>query len=384
MKSHGLPLKLASVGGRLFLALGASVALAGCGGPEANGPTRTDEPAAVPAAAGALGYDLIPRMGGNTVVLVWRPVMGASGYDLEIGSSPGAADIAQIATSEPFFGWQDAPPKRTFFVRVRARNSAGAGPPSVELKVVTVDLREVIEALFLGSGPLLRSDVGCVRQGYWLGFPAGTTIRIRVSSTTVRPDAQEALRRAGDQVAVATLGQVSAIYELTAEDDPRPIENEVTVATHPDPRSQGCQYDRGCTIMRVLGPHVISARALLGGPPYNTTHTDSWPHDAVGHGILAMCHLDEDKIGGGRSIMSAANTQSACGQGFSCSEYPLTSLDLQAARAVYGSGLSRGSSWLSFANAGLVNSSSAQAAVRGGSVRSVRLNDHEELLILDY
>jgi len=49
---------------------------------------------------------------------------------------------------------------------------------------VSVPITEAVEALFLGSGPLIPTDgfVACPTQGVWSGFPRGTTVRVIVSN----------------------------------------------------------------------------------------------------------------------------------------------------------------------------------------------------------
>lgn len=66
------------------------------------------------------------------VALRWIGSPGAASYELEAGSSPGASDLfsGDIGRVTTFVAW--APPT-TVFVRVRAKNSCGVGPPSNEV-----------------------------------------------------------------------------------------------------------------------------------------------------------------------------------------------------------------------------------------------------------
>ncbi len=109
------------------------------------------------------------------------------------------------------------------------------------------DNADVIEALFLGSGPL-TPDGGshpCPLTDYWKGFPRGTTVKVRLS-TTVSEKVREAVKQALRQVPEATNGAIDATFELTEDANPMPERNEVTLTFHPDPVSQGCIFDRGC------------------------------------------------------------------------------------------------------------------------------------------
>jgi len=152
-----------------------------------------------------------------------------------------------------------------------------------------INIRHVVEALFLGSGPLIPSDgfIACSDPGVWNAFPRGTTVRVLVS-TTVSADTFAAIQDAANQVALATNGQIATTVQTIADANPIPAMNEVTTTMHPSPSSQGCVNDIGCTIHDWLTRGVFeSSRALL--PPSQTVN--AYVHDAIGHGI----HLSGDR-----------------------------------------------------------------------------------------
>ena len=214
-----------------------------------------------------------------------------------------------------------------------------------------INISHVIEALFLGSGPLIPSDgfVACSDAGVWNAFPRGTTVRVLVS-TTVSASIFAAIQNAANQVALATNGQITTTVETIADANPLPATNQVTATTHPSPSSQGCVDDIGCTIhlwMSMSRGVFVSSRALL--PPSQTVNV--YVHDAIGHGILGMCHIDGALIGGpSGSLMSG-------GPGvFSSQIAPqLSGLDIQAIQSVYASSLSPGAGRAEFVAAGLID-----------------------------
>lgn len=70
--------------------------------------------------------------------VIWAPpAVGGSvtGYLLELGSGPGAANIATLPTpaDEPNFFYQGVVPPGTYYARVRAQSAAGTGPVSPEM-----------------------------------------------------------------------------------------------------------------------------------------------------------------------------------------------------------------------------------------------------------
>ena len=87
-------------------------------------------------------------------------------------------------------------------------------------------------------------------------------------------------------------------------------------------------------------------------PPTQTPN--GFAHDIIGHGVMGMCHVDGNLIGGaGLSLMSGGPNVFS-GQ----IALQLTPFDIAAAQAVYGSGLNPGATKADFLRLGLINSSS--------------------------
>ena len=73
------------------------------------------------------------------MALIWSESAGdpATGYTIEAGSASGLADLANIATGTTATSFSTSGvPSGTYFVRVRALNAIGVGPPSNEVVVV--------------------------------------------------------------------------------------------------------------------------------------------------------------------------------------------------------------------------------------------------------
>lgn len=210
------------------------------------------------------------------------------------------------------------------------------------------DRADIVEALFMGSGPVMPTDgaAACPYRRFWNGFPRGTDVTI-VVSTVVPAAVTDALRAAIRQVHNATDGAIQATLTLTAARNPMPEVNQVTFTLHPDPVSQGYPR-RGCTMHDFARPGVFRAGRVvqLPGVPVN-----AYVHDVIGHGVMGMCHIDGNLIGG------AANSLMSGGPGVFSGQIAvrLTPLDLTAARAVYRSPLSPGATRRDFVRSGLIN-----------------------------
>jgi hypothetical protein len=357
----------------------------GCGG--SSTPAAT--PVAPPAPSG-LNALLVPALGVNAALLSWAPVSSAAGYLVEVGTTTGASDFASIQASP-------SPSShtvggllvgRSYFARVRAMNQAGSSTASNEVRIESVDLRDIIDALYFGNGPLIPRDGlrYCVSgSGRWITYPAGVTVRLIISASAVSAAAQQAVQRAAEQWIASTLGSNSVIVQLTGDPDPRPGNNEVTITLHSDPVSQGCSFDRGCTILTLRANVLVAARALIG--PSLASSSAAFAHDAVGHGGLGMCHIDGGLIGGARNTLMGGgpNVFSCPSPSDVCIADGLTPLDAAAAAAVYASGLPRGAERSLFLAAGLVTQSGgAPVTAEAAGVRRARVGPDTELVILDH
>jgi hypothetical protein len=212
----------------------------------------------------------------------------------------------------------------------------------------TLPTPDVVDALFLGSGPLIPRDgqTQCAIPGTWVGFRRGTPVRVRVGAG-VPAAAQAAIQRVAEQVGTATENVLTATVEADPDPNPTPGLNEVTVATVADPRREGC-FTGSCLF------RTFASRGALGSvrviEPAGQVAT-GYAQDVVGAGVLGLCRIDARRIGGpGNSLMSG-------GSGIRPADAApvLTGLDLAATQAVWASTASPGASRREFLSLGLVN-----------------------------
>jgi hypothetical protein len=215
----------------------------------------------------------------------------------------------------------------------------------------SVKTPDVVDALFLGSGPLIPRDggVACPLQGFWSGYPRGASVRVRVSSRVPGP-AQAGIAAGIGALAGATSRAIVVNMEVTPELDPQPGVNEVTVTEMALPRAAGCPSDAGCVLYRFAGRGLLMSARIVE-PTAQTVA--AYVHDTVGHGVLGLCHIDARAIGGGEnSLMSSGPPGSGASN--------LTGMDLEAIRTVYASGVNPGAARSTFLAARLVNLQAGQ------------------------
>ena len=268
---------------------------------------------------------------------MWTPATKGS-YVVELGTSSGRDDLGRFEVSQPSFEYGDLPPVRVY-ARVRTKTGNMLSDPSNEDSTHYFDFRDYIEALFLGTGPLSPTDGnhGCSATSVVRGAPAGTTVDVIASATTLSSSELSAVRATAAQTSYATTGTLGARYSETQDPDPVPTRNQMTVTIYPNASSQGCPSNAGCALHHWLNSAssglYFSSRVLLsdGHPARATSHE-------IGHGVIGLCHVDGTRIGGARfSLMSA-------GPGVYSGDIAprLSDYDLAASRAVYQAGIKPG------------------------------------------
>ncbi|MDH4062966.1 MAG: fibronectin type III domain-containing protein [Acidobacteriota bacterium] len=98
-----------------------------------TGPASPETMIAVGCAAPGSATPLSHAVSGSRVSLAWAAADAAIDYVLEAGTSPGAADVAQLPVGTTSFA-ATAPPG-TYYVRVRPRSACGSGAWSNEVVV---------------------------------------------------------------------------------------------------------------------------------------------------------------------------------------------------------------------------------------------------------
>jgi hypothetical protein len=146
---------------------------------------------------------LTATVSGRTVTLAWAaPTSGATptGYLLEAGSTPGAANLATFATGLAASITVGSVPDGLYFVRVRAVRNGVVGPPTADVQVV------------VAGCPVPAAPSGLTRTG------TGTTV---VLSWTAAPGASSHVVEAGAGAGQAGLAMLPvAGTSLTASAPP--------------------------------------------------------------------------------------------------------------------------------------------------------------------
>lgn len=211
-----------------------------------------------------------------------------------------------------------------------------------------------VDALFLGAGPDIPRDgaTDCPFQGYWSGYPRGSSVRVRVS-TRVPQNVQAGIAAALEPIGPATGGALNVTIESTGEIDPQPGFNEVTVTETAVPRAAGCSTEAGCLQYRFAGRGLMMGARIVA--PVGRS-LGAHVHDAVGHAVLGLCHIDARLVGGAENSLMSAGIGAPPGSGAT----GLTGLDLEAIRSVYASSVNPGAARATFLAARLVNLQAGQ------------------------
>jgi hypothetical protein len=154
-------------------------------------------------------------------------------------------------------------------------------------------------------------------------------------SSQLPAGAQTQIRQVVSRVAEATLGNVNATALPTADIDPRPASDEVTVWGTTDPASLGCSAGAVlCTFLPGLKSPFIHAARIVGQPNGN------FPHE-LGHGVFGFCHTKNPNVFEKETIMVAG--------------FGLTDRDVGIVQSLYRAGLGPGATRADLVKAGIVN-----------------------------
>jgi hypothetical protein len=215
--------------------------------------------------------------------------------------------------------------------------AACPGPSTPTPPATPPPLADVIEAIFLGSGPLAAGD--CITPGI-LATPLRNATFTAVIGTTIDVAGQRTIEDAVSDLQQVNNGRFRIVVERSGAADPLPGPLQITSADVPDvtiqmlcsPGGSGCT--RGLTFN---GASITSARCVqrIGTSPRLKAHE-------FGHAI-GLCHVDRDR-------MPAAVMAPSPG---TMAQDRFSALELDAIRAVYGSGLEAGATRGDFERAGL-------------------------------
>jgi hypothetical protein len=151
----------------------------------------------------------------NEIQLSWSG--STSTYHLTAGTTSGGSDKLSVDVSGQNYTWTAPREEAIYYVKVAAVSGGTTGPASIELPVFTMDLRNAIDALYFGAGPMADTPSNAQSNPFAAIWPDGTVLRIQVSA-----EAGEANRAAAqafaDDYANVTGGAVRATSEIVADD----------------------------------------------------------------------------------------------------------------------------------------------------------------------
>jgi hypothetical protein len=274
----------------------------------------------------------------------WASTQVSAGatFVLEVGRGFGAADVGTYTAGSSLSYTVSNLPTALLYVRVRTKIGEAVSSPSFDVSVNAFELREYIEALFLGSGPVAQTgNPGCLSDGRRSGFPDGTMVTV-LASATLSGEQLSTLRAFVDRLPDVTAGRLTARVQESPSDNPFPTTNQ-TAVTVGDPSV--CQVGAsGCarTVQNPAGVFQSSSVIVIpSAPPAIIAHE-------LGHALLGLCHIQTSVIGGNRfSVMTAAAADSP---------HELSAYDVTATRAVHAASVRPGDPRSAFVAAGLINS----------------------------
>ena len=126
----------------------------------------------------------------NEVQVSWSG--SGSTYRVSAGAATNSTELLNVEVTGTSYTWMAPRTEGVYYVRVAATQGT-ASSSAVELPVFTIDLRNVIDAVFFGSGPMSDSPGSRVQTTPAAIWPDSTRLTVRVSAEsgdTARGNAQ--------------------------------------------------------------------------------------------------------------------------------------------------------------------------------------------------
>lgn len=190
-----------------------AVSAAACGSTAPSAPSPPTNTLQAPVGFGVFSQRV--TLTTNEIVLDWYGT--APGYRVLIGSSSNGSDVRSADVTSTRYTFLAARTANTYFARVVATSSDQTSAPTPELTISTLDLRNIIDALFFNGGPM--SEFRAIQPGSEPAavWPDGTDLRMPVSreaGESVRTLMQAAM----DDYASVVGGAITGTTELVDDD----------------------------------------------------------------------------------------------------------------------------------------------------------------------
>jgi hypothetical protein len=220
----------------------------------------------------------------NEIVLGWSGSTPA--YRLSIGSRRGASDVHVVDLAAAGYTFVAPRTANSYFARVSGIDGELVTPPTADLTISTLDLREVIDALFFDAGPMSEFRAiqpGTKQAAVWVDGARLSVPVSREAGERIRALAQAAV----DDYAAIVGGAVTGTAVLVDDDMhalTRPEQLPAfTIATRLFPpgcpsTASGCAFfgpapaGPNASIVTLTSPGVTSTVAHEFGHAYGLRH----------------------------------------------------------------------------------------------------------------
>lgn len=166
----------------------------------------------------------------NVIQLTW---MGTSPtYRVVIGSNSQLSDVLTVDVTGTTYTWTSPREEKWYYVRVFSTGGSQMSGASAELQVFTVDLRNVIDAMYFRAGPAGDIPSNALNNPSASVWADGTRLLVRISQATGDVVATNT-RQFVDEYAAIVSGAITATTEVTEEDFRTLNINQVPLFTIP-------------------------------------------------------------------------------------------------------------------------------------------------------
>jgi hypothetical protein len=255
--------------------------------PTATTPTATT-PLPIPAPSSLRLASLSFR--DRTALVTWNAVPEATSYSVDVGTGSGGADVASLSTGSASVDLSNLPAVGNVYVSVRSRRDGASSSSATQLVFYMQDYKLLVEALMLGTGPY-ATPVPPNGDDVVRGWPAGTTVRIRISNTVTAPQ-RRGLENVAAQLAQAG-APIRATFEVTNSNQTYFARNELQVVT----LDNACGTNLGCASFADTALRQDQSSKLWGntwiylGPSGTGGDDANVAAHEMGHALFGLNHV---------------------------------------------------------------------------------------------
>ncbi|MFI5178910.1 MAG: hypothetical protein ACHQO8_10120 [Vicinamibacterales bacterium] len=151
----------------------------------------------------------------NEIQMAWSG--STSTYRLWVGTTSGSSDVLNVEVTGTSYTWEAPRTEASYYLRVFAVQGGGLSEPSNDQLAFTIDLRNVIDALFFHAGPMSDTPDNALTDPFDAVWQDGTKLLVQVTNEATPTSQANADIFVNDYAGLAG-GAITATTQMISDD----------------------------------------------------------------------------------------------------------------------------------------------------------------------